>query len=142
MDVAEPRTVFIAMMLLPFLGAITAVYHGGLLQKYVRHTRRISDIAGLAKFQKVVARQMYAALAQLILLTTPMILYAVGILTNRLRLRDIAYVVIPATVVIFVGYYFKKVEAEACRIPALGDDLEEQRLAIIKTWKTKPFPNW
>lgn len=143
MDIAEPRAVFIALiLLLPALGAVNAIFHGRLLQNYVRQTRRIQDLAGLARYQEVVGRQMHAALVQFGLLTTPVALYFVGILTDKLHLGDISFVIVPGALLMALAYHFKKVEAEACRIPALGEDLEEQRLAIIKTWKTRPLPNW
>jgi hypothetical protein len=137
------RTVFISVMLiLPALGAVNAIYHGRLLQHYVQQTKRIRDMAGLAQFQKLVARQMYAALFQLVLLVVPMILYFIGIPPQILRFADIVYVFIPGGILIALGYHFKKVESEVCRIPALGEDLDEQRLAVIKTWKTRPLPDW
>ena len=137
------RHVFIALiLLLPALGAVNSIFHARLLQNYVQQTRRIRDLDGLARFQKMVARQMYAALVQLGLLTTPMVLYAVGILTDKVRIGDIAFVIVPGIFLLFLGYLFKKVETAACRIPALGEDLDEQRLAIIRTWKTRPLPNW
>jgi hypothetical protein len=130
------------MLILPALGAINAIYHGRSLQHYVRHTKRIDDMAGLARFQKIVARQMYAALAQLVLLITPIILYFIAIPIEILRFADIVYVMIPGGILMAIGYHFKKVETEACRIPALGEDLDEQRLAVIKTWRTRPLPTW
>jgi hypothetical protein len=137
------RTVFISLMLiLPALGAVNAVFHGRLLQHYLRQTKTIDDMAGLARFQKMVARQMYAALVQLALLLTPIILYFIGIPTEILRFADIVYVMIPGGILIALGYHFKKVETEVCRIPAAGKDLDEQRLAVIKTWRTRPFPTW
>jgi hypothetical protein len=137
------RTVFICVMvLLPALGTVNAIYHGRLLQHYVRQTKRIRDLDGLAQFQKTVARQMYAALVQLVLFLVPMILYFIGIPSEILRLGDIVFVFVPGGILIALGYHFKKVESEACRIPALGEELDKQRLAVIKTWKTRPLPNW
>lgn len=130
------------MLTLPALGAINAIYHGRSLQRYVRQTKRIRDLDGLERFQKMVARQMYAALVQLVLLVVPLILYFIGIPTEILRFGDIVFVFIPAGVLIALGHHFKKVETEVCRIPALGEDLEEQRLAVIKTWRTRPLPDW
>ena len=137
------RTVFLSLIVvLPILGAISAVYHGRALQRYVSKTKRIDDMAGLARFQQVVAQQMRAALIQLALLTTPLALYFIGILTDRLWLGDIAFVVIPAVVLLAIGYLFKKVEAQACRVPAVNEDLDEQRMAVIKRWKTSALPDW
>jgi hypothetical protein len=137
------RTGFLFLIvLLPMLGAISSVYHGRALQKYVSSTKRIEDMAGLARFQQLVAQQMRGALLQLALLTTPLALYFIGILTGRLRLSDIAFVIIPAVVLLAIGYLFKKVEAEACRIQAVNEDLDEQRLAVIKRWKTSALPDW
>jgi hypothetical protein len=137
------RTVFIFLIvLLPTLGVISAVYHGRALEKYVRSTKMIKDVAGLARFQELVAQQMRGALIQLALLTTPLALYFIGILTDRLWLGDIAFVIIPAVFLLSLGYLFKKVEAQACRIPAANEDLDQQRLAVIKRWKTSALPNW
>ena len=130
------------MLILPALGAVNAIYHGLLLQRYVRDTKQIEDIAGLARFQEIVARQMYAALVQLVLILTPVVMYFIGLPMEIFRLGDIVFVLIPGGVLIGIGYYFKKVEAQACRIPAIGEDLDEQRLAVIKIWKTRPLPTW
>ena len=130
------------MLILPALGVINAIYHGRMLQHYVRHPKRIDDMAGLARFQKIVARQMYAALAQLLLLIIPIILYFIAIPTEILRFADIVYVMFPGAVLMAIGYHFKKVETQVCRIPALGEDLDEQRLAIIKRWRTRAVPDW
>jgi uncharacterized membrane protein len=130
------------MLILPALGAVNSIYHGRLLQAYVRQTKSINDIAALAGFQKIVARQMYAALAQLVFLVTPIIIYSFGVSTEILVFSDITLVIIPGAFLVALGYLFKKVEAEACRIPAAGEDLDEQRLAVIKTWRTRPLPNW
>lgn len=137
------RTAFIALLLiLPALGAVNSIYHGRLLQAYVRQTKRINDITALGQFQKVVARQMYGALVQLVLLIAPTFLYFIGIPTQILRFSDIILVIIPGAFLVVLGYLFKKVEAKACRIPAVGEDLDKQRLAVIKTWRTRPLPNW
>ena len=90
----------------------------------------------------MVARQMHSALIQLSLSTTPIVLYFFGILTDRLRLSDIAFVFVPGLILMAVGYLFKKVEAQACRIQGVNDDLDRQRLAVIKRWKTKALPDW
>lgn len=130
------------MLILPAFGIANAVYHGRLLQDYVRRTRTIEDVAGLGQFQKMVARQMYAALFQLVLIFTPIVIYFIGVPTEILRFADIVFVMIPGGVLMALGYYFKKVEAEACRIQAVNEDLDEQRLAVIKAWRTKPLPTW
>lgn len=130
------------MLILPALGVINAIYHGRLLQHYVRNTKRIRDMAGLAQFQKLVAQQMYAALAQLVLMIIPMILYFIAIPTEILRFADIVYVMFPGGVLMAIGYHFKKVETQVYRIPALGEELDEQRLEIIKRWRTRAVPDW
>ena len=137
------RSLFITLMLvLPALGAVNSIYHARVLRDYIQRTRIIRDVQGLAEFQKMVARQMYAALAQLVLLVTPLVLYFVGILTQVFQFRDITYVIIPGIVLMALGYIFKKVETEACRIPAANEDLNEQRLAVIDVWRKKPLPDW
>jgi hypothetical protein len=130
------------MLVLPALGAVNSIYHARVLRNYVRRTQIIQDVQGLAEFQKIVARQMLAALVQLVLVVVPLVLYFVGILTQVFRFKDIAFVIIPGVILMALGYVFKKVETKACRIPAANEDLDEQRLAVISTWRKKPLPDW
>ncbi len=143
MESSGLRIILIGLILLcPVLAAINAIYHTRLLQDYVRHVRRISDMAGLARFQKLVARQMYAALAQCLLLTAPPVLYFIGIFIDQLWLPDAVFVIVPGGFVIVLGYVMKKLENQVCRIPAANKDLDDQRLAVINIWRTRPLPNW
>ena len=143
MESSGLRIIIIGLILLcPALAAINAIYHTRQLQNYVRHVRRINDMAGFARFQRLVARQMYAALAQSLLLTAPLILYFLGIFSDQLWLPDVVFVIVPGGFIIVLGYVMKKLENQVCRIPAANRDLDDQRLAVIKIWRTRPLPNW
>ena len=143
MESSGLRFILIGLILLcPVLAAINAMYHSRQLKDYVRHVGRINDMADLARFQKLVARQMYAALAQSLLMTAPLALYFLGIFIDQLWLPDAVFVIVPGFIVIVLGYVMKKLENQVCRIPAANQDLNDQRLAVINIWRTRPLPNW
>jgi hypothetical protein len=67
MNLGDSRTVLIgAMVLLPAAGVVNAVIHGRLLSQFVRDTPAFRTYQDIVNFENMVARQMYAALMQII----------------------------------------------------------------------------
>jgi hypothetical protein len=143
MNLGDPRTVLIAaIVLLPAAGAVNAVIHGRLLSQFVRDTPAIRTYQDLLDFERMVARQMYAALMQILLLALPGLLFAVGLIRKILGPGDFLYILAPAGIIMVMGIAFKGIEKRAQAIPAEDPVLEERRQHIIKTWISKPFPDW
>ena len=137
------RSLFIAIVLiLPAAAAVNSVVHGVLLRKYVRRTRYLRTEQDIVRLQKVVAQQMYAAVVQVGLLILPLVLYLVGVFTGNLYPTDLPLIIVPAGLILVLSYFFKKVEIETRKIPALNPRIEKRRDEIAATWKKKALPDW
>jgi hypothetical protein len=108
----------------------------------VRGTPAIRTYQDIVDFERVVARQMYAALMQILLLAIPGLLFAVGLIRKLLVPGDLLYILLPLVAVIAMGVAMKGLEKRAQTIPTDDPILEERRNHIVKTWISKPFPDW
>ena len=137
------RTGYIALiLLLPAVAVLNALIHGTQLKAFLERTPAFATYQDIVEFEKVVARQMYAALVQIALLVAPGIVLVVGIVRGVLSIEDILYVVLPSFVILALGLAFKQVENKVRAIPVSDPILEEQRDHIVKVWNAKPFPDW
>jgi len=137
------RTGYIALiLLLPAVAVLNAVIHGSQLKAFFERTPAFATYQDIVEFEKVVARQMYAALVQIALLVSPGVVFVVGLVRGVLSVEDILYVVLPSFVILGLGVAFKKVENKVRSIPVSDPILEERREHIVRVWLTKPFPDW
>ena len=137
------RTGYIALiLLLPAVAVLNALIHGSQLKAFLERTPAFATYQDIVEFEKVVARQMYAALIQIALLVAPGIVLVVGIVRGVLSIEDILYVVLPSFVILALGLAFKQVENKVRSIPVSDPILEERRDHIVKVWNAKPFPDW
>ena len=137
------RTGYIALiLLLPAVAVLNALIHGTQLKAFLERTPAFATYQDIVEFEKVVARQMYAALVQIALLVAPGIVLVVGIVRGVLSIEDILYVVLPSFVILALGLAFKQVENKVRSIPVSDPILEERRDHIVKVWNAKPFPDW
>jgi hypothetical protein len=123
-------------------GIANAIYFGLQLKRYAERTHVLDSALAMLRFKKIVANQMYAALAQIALLIAPPALFFLGVFLDVLNASDIFWVIGPAIVVIVVAMVFRSWEQMAKSIPASDPEIEEQRNAVIRTWMRKPLPNW
>jgi len=137
------RNGYIALiLLLPAVAVLNAIIHGSQLKQFLERTPAFATYQDIVEFEKVVARQMYAALVQIGLLVAPGVVLVVGILRGVLSVGDILYVVLPSFVILALGVAFKQVENKVRAIPVSDPILEERRDHIVKVWMTRPFPDW
>jgi len=130
------------MLLLPAVGALNAFFFGSELKRFAAEVRTISSTADIERFKAVVARQMYAALAQIVILATPTIVFFVGIVRKVLGPADILFIIIPSAVILLLAQHYKKIEVAVRELPVTDDMLRQQRDTIVDTWLKKPFPDW
>jgi hypothetical protein len=102
----------------------------------------IASTVDIERMKAVVARQMYAALVQIVLLAAAPIAYVVGLARGELRPTDALYIIVPAAAVIVLSLGSKRVEARARALAAADEELARQRDRIVHTWMKKPFPDW
>ena len=137
------RNGYIALMLLlPAVAVLNALIHGSQLKAFLDQTPVFATYQDIVEFEKVVARQMYAALVQIVLLVAPGVVFVVGIFRHVLSAGDIVYVVLPSFGILALGLAFKQVENKVRSIPVSDPILEERRDHIVRVWNTRPFPDW
>jgi len=143
MNFGDPRTVLIGtMVLLPVAALVNAYIHGKLLRQFVHSTPAFQTYQDIVEFERMVARQMYAALMQILLLAIPGLLFVVGLIRKVLVPGDLVYILLPMGTVIVMGVALKGVEKRAQTIPTDDPMLEERRNHIVETWIKKPLPDW
>ena len=139
----DPRSLCLLGMLgLPAAAVFNALWFGTELKNYVSSTPRLESSHDLERFKTVVAHQMYAALAQIVLLAAPPIIFFAGIILGVLSPSDILYVIGPSAIIIIVAAMYRSWEKRAKTIPTADPELQKQRDAIVHTWLRKPFPDW
>lgn len=136
------RSVLLLLLLgLPALAAVNALYFGAELRRFAAEVPRLESTRDLERFKEVVARQMYAALAQIVLLAAPAVVFFLGLASAALAAGDILYVVIPAAVIILIAQANRRDEARVRELPA-EPGLAAQRDRIVRTWIRRPLPDW
>ena len=137
------RTVLvIIILLLPAAAIVNTVVHGLRLVRFRHSLSRFENGPDMALFRPVVRRQMVAAVVQVGLLTAPLLIFLGGVATGALSPRDLPLVVVPAVLIVALGYVFKKVENEVRSIPAATDELARERDEVVATWTRKALPDW
>jgi hypothetical protein len=144
MEITESsRGLYIGLMLvLPTIAAVNALVHGSQLRAFLQRTPAFTTYQDIVEFEKVVARQMYAALLQIGLLASPAIVLVFGLVRKILAADDILFVILPALAIAALGMAFKHLENKVRAIPAEDPILEERRQHIVRVWNSKPFPDW
>ena len=137
------RSILIVLMLLsPALALLNSWWFGRELARFVEATPTIASTADVERMKTVVARQMYAALVQILLLAVSPVVFAVGLLRHVLHPGDVLFIVLPSAAVIVLSLASKRIEAAARSLDTPDDELRHQRDAIVHTWLHKPFPDW
>lgn len=132
----------VALVGLPAAAVLNAAYFGLELRRFLRDTPRIAGTHDLELLKVVVARQMYAALVQIVLLASPPVMFGIGLLQGLLVPSEALLVVLPAAAALLVGAAFKRTEAAVRSLPADDEHLASQRDTIVRTWLRKPVPGW
>jgi len=130
------------ILLLPAIAVVNALVHGSQLRAFLQRTPAFDTYQNIVDFEKVVARQMYAALLQIGLLVAPGLIFVLGLIRGALAVEDFLYVVLPSFVILAIGVAFKQVEYKVRSIPVNDPILAERRDHIVKVWNSKPFPDW
>ena len=137
------RSILIVLMLLsPALALLNSWWFGRELARFVEATPTIASTADVERMKTVVARQMYAALVQILLLAVSPVVFAVGLLRHVLHPGDVLFIILPSAAVIVLSLASKRIEAAARSLDTPDDELRRQRDAIVHTWLHKPFPDW
>ncbi len=127
---------------LPSLSLISGIVLMTELKKFMAGTPRIETEQDLEHFKKIVKHQMYAALLQIVLLGTPVLIFSYGIQKEILGFGDILYVIVPNSIVIALGLLLRKLEKKGQSVSASTPELRSEVDSVVYIWKKKALPNW
>lgn len=138
------RTTILAIMLAcPTIGLIFSLYFGSQLKRFLTSTPEIKSAQDMEQFKQLVKGQMYAALAQIVILSIPILVFVYGFWIKELKPNtDILYMLAPSLVVLGAGMAMKSVEHKVQNVPTKTEDLTKERDRIVDIWLHQPFPNW
>ena len=124
------------------LALANAAWLGRDLKLFLHTTPRLASTHDLEQFKIVAARQMYAALLQAVLLLVAPGCFVWGIVTHHLSGSDFVWILLPSVVVILVARSYRGLERRMWTLPTADAELEATRDAVVRTWRTKPIPDW
>ncbi len=137
------RTLLLTVMLIsPALAIFNVVIQGRGLKEFLDKTPMLASSLDLENFKKVAGRQMWAALAQAVLLLIAPACFFWGVVNQSLKPADFIWILLPSVVVILVARSFRSLELRAWSIPAANEYLTTERDRVVKVWRTKPLPDW
>ena len=136
-------TIFAIMLTCPAIGLILCLYFGSLLKRFLTNTPEIKSAQDMERFKQLVKGQMFAALAQIAVLSIPILVFVYGLWIKVLKPNtDILYMLVPSLVVLGAGMALKSVERNVQNVPTATDELTKERDRIVDIWLHQPFPNW
>lgn len=138
----DRSTLLVLMVMFPAVAIVNAVFSGLALRRYLAETPRIENRAHLDHYKAVVKRQMFAALAPVVLLSIPTLLFFHGVFEEILSVGDLLYIIAPSLVIIGIGVVLKRVEKRARTQEVSDPGLLAERDEVNEVWIHKPFPDW
>lgn len=136
------RAILLGLLIaLPSAGVLLSALLGLQLWRFIRTRPGIETEADLLVFKRIVAGQMYGALAQIVVLGAPPALYVYGILAGALAVRDVIYLILPGLVVLGVALLIRRVEGRA-RTMWVEEALREAYDHVVRVWFKRALPDW
>ena len=133
---------YLTGIIVPLLLALgLAALVGNELKRFVIEVPELRTAEHLRRFKGMVARNMYAALGQIILFIIPWVCYFVGITRQVLVGGEVLIILVLSVANFIVGQRLKKTE-DAVRALPVDEELKAERDRVVKTWEKKPFPDW
>ena len=137
------HSLFLTGLIAPFLIALamTAIL-GAEMKAFLREVPSIRTVAHLARFKRLAANNMYAALLQIVLFLVPWGVYIYGLNKGHLAQGEIGIILIASVITFFAAQQLKKVEADIRTLPVEDPQLRIERDRVVETWMHKLFPDW
>jgi fatty acid desaturase len=137
------RTVFLSLLVaLPAVAAANALFAASRLRRFAAQVKLIADARQMQLYKEEVARQMYGALAQIVLLGLPLVLFFAGLMLGELEFTDVGFVFVPAVLILVLALVLKRHETTMRSIPTATEELEGERKRVVEIWLRKPLPDW
>lgn len=119
-----------------------AAYQGSDLKRFLRQTPALTSSHDMEQFKGVARRQMIAALLQAALLLIAPGCFIWGLTLGHLSPGDFVWLLMPSVAVILVARSYRGLENQIWNLPTEDPTLRDERDRVVKTWKSKPLPDW
>jgi len=137
------RTLLLFLLVaLPAAAAVNALLAASRLRQFAAEMKLIADDRQMGLYKAEVARQMYGALAQIVLLGLPLVVFFAGLMLGELHISDVGFVFVPAVLILGLALVLKRHETAMRSIPSATGELEREKLRVVETWLKKPLPDW
>ncbi|MFO8183933.1 MAG: hypothetical protein R6U39_07135 [Candidatus Aegiribacteria sp.] len=112
------------------------------VKRFMAVHQRISTMMELTRFKRMVRKQMYGALLQMVLLGAMGTLAFVGILIGSINTIQFLVVLAMNGIIVYAGNQGKSIENRARDLPVDDLDLRTNYVDICRTWRLKAFPDF
>lgn len=112
------------------------------IKRFMAVHQRISTMMELTRFRRMVRKQMFQALLQMVLLGAMGTLSFVGILIGSIDTIQFLAVLAMNGIVVYAGNQGKSIEKRARDLPVDDLELRTQYGNICRTWRLKAFPDF
>ena len=133
---------FLWITILFLAGLANLVFGVSELKKFLKYHPSISSTMDLGNFKKMVRKQMYLALAQIVILGGMAVLSVIGILTGGLSDSQFILVLLMDGIIWFTGKLFKSLEKRGQNLKVEALEHRAEYTSICATWVRKPFPDF
>ncbi|MCH7959309.1 MAG: hypothetical protein IID08_04235 [Candidatus Hydrogenedentes bacterium] len=130
------------MVAIPCIGIVFTLYMRSMLNAFRQKTRFIETRNQLTSFRHLVGAAMYGSLFQISLLFVPLLVFLYGLADGILGLPYVLVVVVPSGIYLLIYVRYKRLEQ---RVQAIGMDNQEllqEFIHIVSTWRKKSLPKW
>ena len=138
----EHMLLFGIMIAVPCIGIVFTLYMRAMLNAFRQKTRFIETRNQLTSFRHLVGAAMYGSLFQISLLFVPLLVFLYGLADGILGLPYVLVVVVPSGIYLLIYVRYKRLEQ---RVQAIGMDNQEllqEVIHIVSTWRKKSLPKW
>ena len=133
---------FTAILVLFVLGMVNFAIGVSALGRFLKSHIRIASSSDLEDFKRMVRKQMYQAMLQIVLLGGMTVVSIIGILKHRITFAQLVIVLILDGVIFFAGRKGKSLEKRAKRLGVEDPDLAREFGSVCRTWFSRPFPDF
>ena len=130
------------MVAVPCVGIIFTLYMRGMLAAFQAKTRFIETRNQLTSFRHLVGTVMYGALFQICLLFIPLLVFLYGLADGILGLPHVLVVVVPSGLYLLIYVRYKRLEQKVQAIGMDNQELLQEFIHIVSTWRKKSLPKW
>lgn len=138
----EEALVSVVLVALPCAGIIFTIYMRSLLVSFRSKTKFIQTRHQLDSFRKLATAAMYGALFQVTLLFLPILVFIYALADGIFGLPYVLLVVVPSGIYLLIYVRYKRFEHRMQAIGMDNQELLQDFIHIVNTWRKKSLPKW